>query len=452
MGHRWIVAQGDDRGHRKCGVGTRASAPDQVRCVTSLCGRRSTVVWWQGFGSRRGGEPRSAGWSGVPIGHSGPVPNLDFYAVGADHAAVLDVVFELGVFRVFEEYSRPDEQLREFTAADQVPAARVEQFLALYVVGSGPEPVARRIDLRPGNVLGDAAFRYQFEGWGLIQLDLGSFDVDSGELRRSHTNHNNEKRALKWSQATDAVDLGQWDWTLITRASNKLNRVIRSLAVQKIGPRPVLPRAAKLIADARLRYVYGLGIHASPSYGIRGEVTRLSRTAVRAPGTSFPGGADQAEIIDLQQRLGHPLPTDLTDWLRVCKGDLIGPGGLYGVRYDTDVPDIATAVTWFPRWRERGWLPVAGDGSGDHYVYIANGELAGYIGFVDQADVDVIAYIVATNLWTFLWFLLRRDNGEDRRWPFDRNHVTGHDPAMATIPPSLQPWRPAHDVGRHRNS
>jgi hypothetical protein len=39
----------------------------------------------------------------------------------------------------------------------------------LYVLGSGPEPVTRRIDLRPGNILGSATFRYQCEGWGLIQ-------------------------------------------------------------------------------------------------------------------------------------------------------------------------------------------------------------------------------------------------------------------------------------------
>jgi cell wall assembly regulator SMI1 len=376
-----------------------------------------------------------------PVGHSGPVPNLDFYAVGSDHTAVLDAVFGLGVFRVFEEYSGPDEELREFTAAEEVPAARVQRFLMLYVVGSGPEPVARRIDLRPGNILGDATFRYQCEGWGLIQLDLGSVVDDGSELRRSHTNHNTEKRARKWSEvAPDAGDPGQWDWTLITRTSSKLNRLIRGMAARKIGPWPVLPQAARLIADAGLRYVYGLGVHTTPSPGIRGEVTRLAVEAVRAPGKSFPGGADDAEIADLQQAVGIPLPADLVDWLRVCKGDLTGPGGLYGVRHSANVTDIASALDWFPSWREHGWLPVAGDGNGDHYVLVTNGELTGCVGFVDQADTDAINYIVATNLWTFLWFLLRDEAGH-HRWPFNRNHVVGHDPAMATIAADLQPWR-----------
>lgn len=100
--------------------------------------------------------------------------------------------------------------------------------------------------------------------------------------------------------------------------------------------RPVLPEAARLIAERGLRYVYGLGIHASPSLSMRGEVTR-------------------------------PVP----------------PGGLYGVRHSANVTDITSALDWFPTWRDHGWLP-SGDGNGDHYVYITKGELTGCVGFVDQ--------------------------------------------------------------------
>jgi hypothetical protein len=121
------------------------------------------------------------------------VPNLDFYAVGADHAAVLDAVFALRVFRVFESYSEPDMELREFTTPDQVPATRLDQLLSLYVIESGPEPVARRMSLRPGNALGNATFRCESEGWGLLELHLGSFVDDGSELRRSHINHNTER-------------------------------------------------------------------------------------------------------------------------------------------------------------------------------------------------------------------------------------------------------------------
>jgi SMI1 / KNR4 family (SUKH-1) len=226
--------------------------------------------------------------------------------------------------------------------------------------------------------------------------------------------------------------------------------------VQHSRPAAAAPQAAQATDERGLRYVYGLGIHASPSPGIRGEVTRIVHEDKRAPGRSFPGGADDAEIADLRRMVDRPLPADLVEWLRVGKGDDIAPGGLYGVRCDPKVTDIVSALRSFPTWREHGWLPVAvavavavaDDGNGNHYVLLTNGDLTGCVGFIDQADIDAIDYLVATNLWTFLWFLLCHEAEEDDGWPFERNHVTGHDPAMATIPRGLQPWRdengPAH--------
>jgi hypothetical protein len=49
-----------------------------------------------------------------------------------------------------------------------------------------------------------------------------------------------------------------------------------------------------------------------------------------------------------------------------------------------------------PRWRERGWLSVAADGSGDYYVLITRGDLIDYVAFVDQSDDDTLDYVVAS--------------------------------------------------------
>jgi cell wall assembly regulator SMI1 len=172
---------------------------------------------------------------------------------------------------------------------------------------------------------------------------------------------------------------------------------------------------------------------------IRSEVSQLVRAAARVPGTTFAGGASDAEIDDLQQVIGSRLPRDLTEWLRVCKGDAIGPGGVFGVRHNLRASDIASVLDRFPVWRDRAWLPVAGDGNGDYYVLLTEGELAGHIAFVDQSDFEALGYVVASNLWTFVRSLLLADAG-DRRWPFNRDHVLALDPAMANIPAHLQPW------------
>ena len=195
------------------------------------------------------------------------MPNLDFYAAGDDWSAVVETGFDLGWFRVFESDSELDRELREFHTATEVPDNRQGRHLALFVIGSGPDPVERRIDLLPG-VHPDATFRYCCEGWGLIQLDHGGA-TGTQELRWSHTNHNTEKRASAWSATLSRLgDPADWDWAAVTSASGRLNRAIRRMAVSKIGSHPVLPHAARFIADAGLRYEYGVGIHATPAFGM----------------------------------------------------------------------------------------------------------------------------------------------------------------------------------------
>lgn len=202
--------------------------------------------------------------------HSGAVPSLTFYAAGEDRSAVLDAAFGLGVFRVFEAYSEPDRELREFHAPEEVPDTPAGWHLMLHTAGAGPDPAARRIDLRPG-ALGDATFRYQCEGWGLIQLHFGRV-FGERDLCWSHTNHNTEKRAVNWAPVYPGLGTpASWDFAAVTRASGRLNRAIRKLAVRTLGPRPVLPVAERHIADAGLRYEYGDGVHATPSIGMTGD-------------------------------------------------------------------------------------------------------------------------------------------------------------------------------------
>jgi hypothetical protein len=199
---------------------------------------------------------------------SDAVPNLDFYAADNDWSTVLQIMFSLDVFRVFEAYSVPERELREFHGADEIPDVRQVRDLALFVADSGPNPIARRIDLVPG-APENATFRYTCEGWGLIQLCRGE-SVGEQELRWSHTNHNTEKRATSWAGTLERLgDPHDWDWAAVTRASGQLNRAVGRMAVSKIGGHPVLPRAAQFIAHAGLRYEHGIGIHARPSFGIR---------------------------------------------------------------------------------------------------------------------------------------------------------------------------------------
>ncbi|MBG0569254.1 SMI1/KNR4 family protein [Actinoplanes aureus] len=142
----------------------------------------------------------------------------------------------------------------------------------------------------------------------------------------------------------------------------------------------------------------------------RRDVLRLLPEAERPPGEPFPGGADDQEIADLERRLGIPLPEALVDWLRVCKGEGICAGGVFGARTDDEFLDMATYLAMFPQWQESGWLPVAGDGCGNYYVLVTSGEFTGQVGFIDTiTDPDSIAHVAGQSLWMFLRSLLLRN-------------------------------------------
>ncbi len=94
----------------------------------------------------------------------------------------------------------------------------------------------------------------------------------------------------------------------------------------------------------------------------------------------------------------------------------------------------------YPHWRSNGWLPVAGDGSGNYYV-LTTAPLAGFVAFVDTADDPTrLDYLAATTLWQFLLFLFQRELGQPG-WPFDPRTVLAEDPDLVQAPTELLPWR-----------
>jgi hypothetical protein len=181
------------------------------------------------------------------------VPNCDFYATPEDHQPLLEWMFAEGTCEVYESYSAHEQPLLRFGSANEV----LRQFerrhangkpwdavhLQLYVPGTGPPFVARRIAVNPTACDG-ATFRYCAEGWGLVQLYLAA--PRDGRLNDSHTNHNSRVRAEAWAgTAQDEQGPEAWDFRRITSFSSRLNRQIRKSAVAKIGSRVVLPGALR---------------------------------------------------------------------------------------------------------------------------------------------------------------------------------------------------------------
>jgi hypothetical protein len=184
------------------------------------------------------------------------MPNIDFYAAGADFLAVLTYVFKQSACRVFESYSPPGEAIAEFKAIDDLSArypigvcrgSGPSVLLQLVPPGASHQFGIRRIS-SPPELCDGHTFRYAVEGWGLIQLQLGG--IGPRGLVNSHSNHNTEARARKWSETYPELGpIEIWNWRETTAVLSALNRFIRTkLATYKLGSRLVLPDAAAAFA------------------------------------------------------------------------------------------------------------------------------------------------------------------------------------------------------------
>lgn len=168
---------------------------------------------------------------------------------------------------------------------------------------------------------------------------------------------------------------------------------------------------------------------------LRDEVAALVASAPLPPGEPPIRSLDDVALASFADRVGTRIPPVLADWLRIANGAPVGPGGLFGIGTARRSLDIETYLKEYPEWLARDWFPVAGDGSGNYYVLssIADAAVPHPVLYIDtHEDPAEIAYVVASDLWYFLRFLLRAELGEEG-WPFSQTKVLHEDPAIALV-------------------
>jgi hypothetical protein len=194
--------------------------------------------------------------------------NLDFFAAEADQRAVLDFLFCSTDVRVFESYSEPDAELREFPSTVDLGAA--------FPLGSDPhgngnaillqlwspsvmrDLSIRRFKLDPAHCKGHT-FRHNIEGGGLMQLYFGG--ICDRVVTKSHFGHQSQVRAKAW-EVDDGVN-----WEALTTLSNRIQYHVRKrLAAGKAGSMPVLPVALSL---ARTGYALKLATQTPWAYELQ---------------------------------------------------------------------------------------------------------------------------------------------------------------------------------------
>lgn len=172
------------------------------------------------------------------------------------------------------------------------------------------------------------------------------------------------------------------------------------------------------------------------------RVLNLLSSVPMAPEDEVPGGLSEQEIGDAEKRMNITFPDELREWLATSNGPCVGPGGIFGVGTDRSSLDLEKIAPLYDSWKALKWIPVADDGMGNYYVLDTreNTECGCPVYFVDtMLDPDRPEYVVASNLWSFLVFLLEREIGKDE-WPFDMEYVLRNDPEIEACEGVKKPW------------
>lgn len=186
---------------------------------------------------------------------------LDFFALQSDVEDVLEFVFDQTDCRVFEAYSRPGHELREFStlaelrSSDFLSINHGRYFLRLLSRSVGVDPIIREFTLTK-----TGEFRQEINSPGVFQIVEGNrVDAVGGALRCSTFGHWNEAGAKQRSSYPDD-QLEAVDWKMLRRISGQIQRHIKNkLAVAKLRTWPILPAAFDALNDS-LTFWAGPGV------------------------------------------------------------------------------------------------------------------------------------------------------------------------------------------------
>lgn len=175
---------------------------------------------------------------------------------------------------------------------------------------------------------------------------------------------------------------------------------------------------------------------------LKSRIIELLKKVPKPPEEDIPTGIAESEIIDAERRIRINFPNELKEWLMISNGPCVGPGGIFGINPQSSSSDIEEIVSFYECWKDLKWLPIAGDGLGNYYIIdtVKETKYGHPIYFVDtMTDVKNAEYVVASNIWSFIIFLLEEELGENK-WPFEKEYVIKNDPEIEECIEVAKPW------------
>lgn len=180
---------------------------------------------------------------------------VTFFAGRRDLADLMRFVYGETDCRVFESYSEPDRERRDFPDLASFESLMRESStsisqLALWSPSVGAPPIVTRITFNPGAVPGHT-HRFVTEGCSLVSLQCGY--LQAGVLRASRLGWWTEASARRKANPELTPELVRWSELAVLGRRLK-SHITRHLSRATAGKRPVLEEACALAKQGiRLR-------------------------------------------------------------------------------------------------------------------------------------------------------------------------------------------------------
>lgn len=170
------------------------------------------------------------------------------------------------------------------------------------------------------------------------------------------------------------------------------------------------------------------------------EIQELCRAVAWPPDETRVDPATDQQIESAEKYIGILFPTEWREFLRFLNGPCIGPGGILGIETKRPALDLRYVLDFYRDWKDQLWIPIAGDGCGNFYVLAICNDGTTPVCFIDTiAAPNTLAFVVSSDLWHFLVFILSKELGE-KGWPFLSEYVLRNDPKLAECAVAPMPW------------
>ena len=186
--------------------------------------------------------------------------HYNFLADKNDKIEILEFIFRETDLLVFDFSSEPEKEIVEYKNVDEIITkfnlVDGDKFAVTFNLWSPKHKWKinfRKVVLNPKYCDGKT-FRYETNGWGLIQLYFGG--INRNGLNQSHIGHFNQRGALiKETENHLNGKILDWDWSEIEKSSRKLKYQIHNkLAIDKIGSVGIL-KAAREIENKGIKFI-----------------------------------------------------------------------------------------------------------------------------------------------------------------------------------------------------